>query len=163
MLEQGLREFRSFDELATAFVMGEDAHGTGAAIQLQLWSPTVVKELAVKRIDLRLKKGGDLTYRHRVAGAGLMQLYFGGVHENVLTKSHFGHFSKTGAEKSGLADEVSWERLKALSSKIGYQIRKRMAAAKVPGCHVLPHALQLAQSGYVLKTSAKTPWQYELL
>ncbi len=159
---QELREFRSLDELAAVFPLGQDKHGNGTAALLQLWSPSVMKDLEIERIALRPECCGGHTFRYCIKGGALIQLYLGGVHERVVTKSHFGHFSEKGASKWGLDGGVNWHELKTLSNKIQYHIRKRLAVAKVPGCPVLPQAYELAQSGYALKLAAQTPWEYSL-
>jgi hypothetical protein len=43
-----LREFRSTDELSAAFPLGSDPHGNGNAVLLQLWSPSVMRELTIR-------------------------------------------------------------------------------------------------------------------
>src|SRR5437868_6857673 len=47
-----LREFRSTDELAAAFPLGKDPHGNGSAVLLQLWSPSVMRDLTITRFAL---------------------------------------------------------------------------------------------------------------
>ncbi|MBC7853776.1 MAG: hypothetical protein IAF94_10100 [Pirellulaceae bacterium] len=159
---QELREFRSLDELAAAFPLGVDKHGNGTAILLQLWSPSVMTKLEIERFALKPEKCNGHTFRHRIVGGGLIQLYLGGVHGRVITKSHFGHFAEAGARKWGVEKGVNWSELKTLSNKVQYHIRKRLAAAKVPGRPVLPEALELVRAGYSLKEAAQTSWQYTL-
>jgi hypothetical protein len=159
---QELREFRSLDELATAFPLGEDRYGNGSGILLQLWSPSVMTKLEIVRFALLPEKCNGHSFRYRIAGGGLIQLYLGGVHGRVITRSHFGHFSEAGARKWGTDKEVNWGELKTLSNKIQYHIRKRLAAGKVPGHPVLPEALDLARHGYSLKDAAQCPWEYSL-
>jgi hypothetical protein len=158
-----LREFRSTDELATAFPLGTDPHGNGSAALLQLWSPSVMRDLTITRIKLNPAACEGHTFRHRIDGGGLMQLYLGGVYERVVTKSHFGHPSQTRARAWDVDDGVNWAALKTLSNRIQYHVRKRLAAGKVPGMPVLPQALALARSGYALKVAAQTPDAFELL
>jgi hypothetical protein len=47
-----LQEFRSTDELAAAFPLGTDPHGNGHANLLQLWSPSVMRELTIRQFKL---------------------------------------------------------------------------------------------------------------
>ena len=157
-----LREFRSTDELAAVFPIGIDRHGNGTAVCLELWSPSVMSELTIERFALNPAACNGHTFRHRISGGALMQLYFGGVHERVVTKSHFGHQSQIRAQKWDMDHGINWELLKTLSNRIQYHIRKRLAVAKVPGCPVLPQAYGLALSGYVLKSAAQTTWSYKL-
>ena len=158
-----LREFRSTDELAAVFPLGTDQHGNGNVVLLQLWSPSVMRELSIRRFALKPEHCDGHTFRHNIEGGGLMQLYLGGVCGRVVTMSHFGHQSQVRAEAWGVDDGVNWEGLKTLSNRIQYHIRKRLAAGKVPGRPVLPQALELARAGYALKLATQTPWAFELL
>jgi hypothetical protein len=157
-----LREFRSTEELAEAFPLGTDPYGNGAVFTLALWSPSVMRELAIERFALDPAHCNGHTFRHQINGGGLMQLYLGGVCERVVTKSHFGHGSQVRARACAVDDGVNWEALKTLSNRIQYHIRKRLAAGKVPGRPVLPQALDLARAGYALKLATQTPWAFEL-
>jgi hypothetical protein len=157
-----LREFRSTDELAAAFALGADPHGNGVAILLQLWSPSVMRDLDIQRIKLDPAHCDGHTFRYRIDGAGLMQLYLGGVCQQVVTRSHYGHQSQTRAQAWDMDEGVNWEALKTLSQRIQYHIRKRLAAGKAKSCPVLPQALQLARAGYALKLATQTPWAFEL-
>jgi hypothetical protein len=161
-LGQELQEFRSVAELSAAFPTGEDKHGNGHAILLQLWSPSVMNQLEIRRIALQPEHCNGHTYRYAIEGGALIQLYFGGVHEKVLTKSHFGHNSEIRARTWGVDRGINWNELKTLSNKIQYHRRKRLTVAKVPGCPVLPEAFELARSGYALKLAAQTPWEYKI-
>jgi hypothetical protein len=157
-----LREFCSTDELVAVFPIGIDRQGNGTAVLLQLWSPSVMSELSIERFALDPAACNGHTFRHRIEGGALMQLYFGGVHERVITKSHFGHQSQIRAQKWDMDQGINWEPLRTMSNRIQYHIRKRLGVAKVPGCPVLPQAYELARSGYALKLAAQTPWSYEL-
>ena len=158
-----LREFPSTDELAAALPLGNDPHGNGHAILLQLWSPSVMRDLSIRRFKLDPAHCNGQTIRHNVEGGGLMQLYFGGVCDRVVTRSHFGHQSQVRAKAWEVDDGVNWDALKTLSNRIQYHIRKRLAAGKAGSAPVLPEALGLARTGYALKLATQTPWAYELL
>lgn len=157
-----LREFHSFEELDSAFQIGVDEHGNGTAVLLIIWSPTVMRRLRIEKIALNPQKCEGHKFRYTIRGGGLIQLYLGGVHRNIVTHSHFGHFNERGAERWGLAGEVNWEGMKKLSNRIQYHVRSRLAVAKVSSCPVLPEAHALAKAGYELKVAAQTPWHYEL-
>jgi hypothetical protein len=157
-----LREFRSTDELAVAFPLGTDPHGNGSAILLQLWSPSVMRDLTITRFAINPAACKGYTFRHCIDGGGLMQLYLGGVYDRVVTMSHFGHQSQVRARTWGVDDGVAWQSLKTLSNRIQYHLRKRLAGGKVPGRPVLSQALELARAGYALKLAAQTPWAFEL-
>jgi hypothetical protein len=157
-----LREFRSTEEIATTFPLGTDPHGNGGVILLRLWSPSVLRDLTIERFALQPEHCDGHTFRHRIDGGGLMALDLGGVCGRVVTKSHFGHMSRTRARAWEVDDGVNWEALKTLSNRIQYHIRTRLAAGKVPGRPVLPQALELARAGYALKLATQTPWAFEL-
>lgn len=157
-----LREFRSTDELATAFALGTDPHGNGHAILLQLWSPSVMADLVIRRIALDPDCCKGHAFRHSIEGGGLMQLYFGGVCDRVVTRSHYGHQSRIRADAWAVGDGVNWDSLRTLSNRIQYHLRKRLAAGKAASLPVLPQALELAQAGFALKMAIQTPWAYEL-
>jgi hypothetical protein len=157
-----LREFSSTDELAATFPLGTDPNGNGYAILLQLWSPAVMRDLSIRRFKLDPAHCNGHTFRHNIEGGGLMQLYFGGVCDRVVTKSHFGHQSQVRAKAWEVDDGVNWEALKTLSNRIQYHVRKRLAAGKAGSMPVLPAALSLARTGYALKLATQTPWAYEL-
>jgi hypothetical protein len=157
-----LREFRSTDELAADIPLGTDPHGNGDDILLQLWSPSVMRDLTIRRFKLDPAYCNGHTFRHNIEGGGLMQLYFGGVCDRVVTKSHFGHQSQVRARAWGFDDGVNWDSLKTLSNRIQYHTRKRLAAGMAGSMPVLPEALGLARAGYALKLATQTPWAYEL-
>jgi hypothetical protein len=160
--DAGLREFPSIDDLDVAFPIGSDPHGNGHAILLQLWSPSVMRDLSIRRFKLDPAHCNGHTFRHNIEGGGLMQLYFGGICDRVVTKSHFGHQSQVRAKAWEVDDGVNWAALKTLSNRIQYHVRKRLAAGKAGSMPVLPAALSLARAGYALKLATETPWAYEL-
>jgi hypothetical protein len=157
-----LREFHSTADLGAAFPLGSDPHGNGHAILLQLWSPSVMRDLSIRRFKLDPAHCNGHTFRHNIEGGGLMQLYFGGICDRVVTKSHFGHQSQVRAKAWEVDDGVNWEALKTLSNRIQYHVRKRLAAGKAESMPVLPAALSLARAGCALKLATQTPWAYEL-
>jgi hypothetical protein len=157
-----LREFRSTDELGASLPFGTDPHGNGNAVLLQLWSPSVMRELTIRRFALSPAHCNGHTFRHNIEGGGLIQLYLGGVCERVVTKSHYGHQSQVRAQAWQVDDGIDWEALKTLSARIQYHVRTRLAAGKAGSRPVLPRALALAQSGYALKDATQCPNAYEL-
>lgn len=157
-----LREFRSTDELAAVFPIGSDPHGNGYAVLLQLWSPSVMRELSIQRFALDPAHCNGHTFRHRIEGVALIQLYLGGVCGQVVTKSHYGHQSQVRAQAWHREDGVNWEALRALSARIQYHIRSRLAAGKAGSRPVLTQAVELAQAGYALKDATQCPQAYPL-
>jgi hypothetical protein len=157
-----LREFRSSDELAAIFPLGVDPHGNGHAILLQLWSPSVMRELVIRRFALDPSACNGHSFRHCIEGGGLIQLYLGGVCGRVVTKSHYGHQSEVRARAWQVDEGVRWAALKTLSSRIQYHVRSRLAAGKAGSRPVLPQALSMARAGYTLKDAIQSPIVYEL-
>jgi MFS family permease len=93
-------------------------------------------------------------------GGALVQLYLGGVHGRVITKSHYGHNSRERAEKWGVSGEADWGALAKLSAKVQYHIRKRLAVDRVPGRPILAGARKLWNEGYELRESASSPYRW---
>ncbi|MBS0583838.1 MAG: hypothetical protein JSS42_12130 [Proteobacteria bacterium] len=156
-----LREFRSTEKIASSQQLGTDAGGSGFALSLQLWSPSVMRDFTITKVKLDPSKCDGHTFRYRIDGGGLIQLYLGGLCERVVTKSHFGHRSQVRAQAWGADDGVDWKALTVLSNRIQYHVRKRLAAAKAGSMPVLPQALEHARAGYALKLAAQTPWSFD--
>src|SRR5687768_13944636 len=121
-----VREFTSFADLCAAFDVGQDKHGNGHAALLQLWSPSIMPEQQIERIKLDPNKCNGFRFRFRMSGYGLAQLYLGGVHNRVITKSHYGHFSERGAARWGDVSQVNWSALSKLSGKVQRHIRRKL-------------------------------------
>jgi hypothetical protein len=148
-----LREFRSFDELSSAFRLGSDPHGHGHAVSLQLWFPSVMRDVEFERITLKLK---GPSFRYRVSGVGLVQLDLGGQSGSVISESHYGHWSEAGARQraTGDVDAVNWSTLSRISGRIQRHIRTKLAVAKVRGRPILPAAFAALQGGIGLRYSS---------
>jgi hypothetical protein len=159
--DSDLREFRSIEEVDQVFSLGCAPPRSGFNVHLALWSPTVMPKLDVRRIDFDPTRVRDAKYRLEPTGAGLIQLYLGGVADRVITKSHFGHLSQAKARTWGVDEGVQWERLSRLSRKVKYHIGRRLAAARVPGRAVLSAAAALWEQGHALKESANAPFHWE--
>jgi hypothetical protein len=157
---QELREFKSFAELDAAFDIGQDIHGHGHAALLSLWSPAVMKTPHITRVKLDPKHCDGFTFRYTTGGWGAVQLYLGGLHARIVTKSHFGHGSERGARSLGYRSGVDWKALAKLSNRVRYHVSKRLAVAKVPGRPVLSAAYELYREGYELKEAAAHPTSY---
>src|SRR5205807_9657090 len=115
---QQLREFGSFDELDAVFGLGHDRYGSGCAALLALWSPSVTPSPNITRVRLDPKRCKGFTFRYTIGGFGAVQLYLGGVHQNVVTKSHFGHGSHRWAQGAGCRGGVNWKALSHLSNRV---------------------------------------------
>ena len=144
--DRELRRFSSLSELQAAFDIGTCPKGQ---ILLQLWSPSVIKEPHPRRIQL---KAEGRSFRYCVEAVGLIQLYLGGYRDNAIIDSHYGHWSKAGAEqRSALpTDGCDWDALKKLSGRIQRFIRG-LATAKFDGKMILPEAFTEIQNGKRLR------------
>ncbi len=144
--DRELRRFNSLPELQAAFDLGKCPKGQ---MLLQLWSPSVIKEPEPRRIQLKVE---GHAFRYCVEAVGLIQLYLGGYRDTAIIDSHYGHWSKAGAEqRSALpTDGCDWEALKKLSGRIQRFIRGS-AVAKFEGRMILPEAFLEIQNGKRLR------------
>jgi hypothetical protein len=93
------------------------------------------------------------SFRYCVMGVGLIQLYFGGEHNRIITDSHYGHWSEAGARQRavGDVDAVDWNALSTLSGRIQRHIRNKLAVAKLRGRPILSGAHTALKSGFGLR------------
>jgi hypothetical protein len=140
--DREIRRFKSLHELESAFNIGQTPKGQ---LHFQLWSASVMKEPQPRRIELKVK---GHSFRYSIEGAGLMQLYLGGLKENVIGHTHFGHWNEAGAKERCVlpADECNWETLKKISGKIQRFVRGT-SVAKLYSRPILPDAFSSIQSG----------------
>jgi hypothetical protein len=128
------------------------------AVLLQLWVPAASAKIEIERFSVSVK---GHTYRHRIAGWGLMQLYLSKETETEIHASHFGHFNQRGAElrsarspsapvNPGTAADWDWELLRRISRRIQYSISARFSDMKVGSKPLLHEAEQLMQDGHRL-------------
>ena len=145
-----LREFRSFAELSAAFSIGRDAPRQGHIALLQLWSASIMPRVEFERFTLKVP---GYSFRHRILGVGLIQLYLGSEHDHFITESHYGHWSEAGARQraTGDVDAVNWKELSRLSGRIQRHIRRRMAVAKLRARPILPAAFAALRRGSALR------------
>lgn len=148
-----LRQFTSIVQLDAAYPIGDDPHGNGHAILLQLHSPSVAAQPHIKRFDLSVP---GHSFRYCVESAGLMQLYFGGSFGGFISQSHFGHWSEAGARQRCIfpADEVNWALQRSLSVKIQRQIKSRLSVAKFQSRYIMANAFSDLQSGRIARVGS---------
>jgi hypothetical protein len=137
-----IRCFESLQKLESAFDIGQTPKGQ---FHFQLWSASVMKEPQPRRIELKVKRH---SFRYSIEGAGLMQLYLGGLRENVIGHTHFGHWNEAGAKERCVLpiNDCNWEALKKISGKIQRFIRGS-SVAKLYSRPILPDAFSSIQSG----------------
>ena len=140
--DRPIRCFKSLQEIESAFEIGTTPKGQ---ICFQLWSASVTKEPEPRKINLKMK---GRSFRYAVEGAGLIQLYLGGVKDNVIGETHYGHWNQAGAEAKCVLPTIDcdWEALKKISGKIQRYIRG-VAVGKVSGRVILPEAFSEVQNG----------------
>src|SRR5690242_1047166 len=66
-----LRQFLSIDDLAAAFPIGTDPYGHGSVALLQLSSPSVMRDLTIRRFALAPAHCDGHSSRHCIEGGGL--------------------------------------------------------------------------------------------
>ena len=166
--DQPLREFSSVADLERAYALGIDEHGSGSDPFLLLWWPTVCPAPMIERIELRAGAVPGHTFRYSMHGWGLAQLQCGGLHGDIITKSHFGHFTEAGARRKGYDEggpdaPVDWKALQRLSGRVRQELRGKLAGGVVRGRGpVLRGAAGMVRAGAALKESGKAPWSYEM-
>lgn len=144
-------QYRSTREIAAKF----DLHnGRDAAVIFQLWSPIFKAEPLFFKIDLDPRRCKGHTFRYSTNGWGLIRLYLGGVNNNILHKSHIGHFNQKGAMKweginkeKGAVDLWNWPEIEKTSRKLKYHIHNKMAVKKNGTYGILKGAEFLEQQG----------------
>jgi len=128
------------------------------AVLLKLWAPAASTTFEIQRFSVSVE---GYTYRHRIAGWGLMQLYLSKETETEIPPSHFGHFNEKGAAKwsaasfsppgnPGTEADWDWKLLQQISRRIQYRIRTRFSKIKIGSRPVLHNAAQLMQDKHLL-------------
>jgi hypothetical protein len=140
-----LRSFCTVSELAEAFDLG--AYLTA---HLVLWSPSVRPRPLIERVDAT--KAPVPFFRYAIRGAGLIQLYLGGVRDGVIHHSHFGHWNEARAKylPEELVRDCDWAALRRLSGKTQRHIRGKCARFKLQSRPVLHQAWNMVQQEYGL-------------
>ncbi len=118
-----LREFKTPDALKQAFDIG-NCKKAGHAACLMLVPPGAQKLFKIEKILLLPTTGHS--YRYRVAGWGLIQLYLGGIGANGLLPSHTNHNSEKRAQKwegayPKLGRVLQWDWNQVSKNIVGYK------------------------------------------
>jgi hypothetical protein len=164
LFDAELRWFDFFDDIERAYQLGDDPHGSGMAVGLALWSPSVMPKYMIERIKLDRRRVKGHAHRYTIKGSGLITLIAGGKSASVITRSRMGHISEKRAAAYGTHEGVDWPALVKLGRKIEYRVRSRIAAAKTNerSLPILPAAFQLAISGTELRETDRAPWRYTI-
>lgn len=157
-VEQPVKQFFSTDEVLNEFERRHPPNGAQTrCVLLQLYVRDAGPPVSFHRIALNPETCNGATFRYRVEGWGLVQLYLESVWHGQLQNSHTNHFSQKAAAAWGpVVREASsepsiWDfkRITSFSSRFNREIRKR-AIGKIGSCPVLPGALASWEAGVSL-------------
>jgi hypothetical protein len=139
--ERSPAQFHSLAEIECAYSLGSYRAG-----HLQLWSPSASRQPIFQRVDIKYPSP---TFRYAVEGAGLIQFYLDGRKDGIVYHTHLGRWNEAGARQRSIhpADDCDWRALARLFRKIQYHIRRKLAAASLYACPVLPQALEAVDGG----------------
>ncbi len=124
---------------------------------LQLWPVAASDNVTVRRVDLDPKRCGGHTFRYRIEGWGLIQLYLGGTGPKGIVASHTNHNSEKRArawegesDSLGPVSRWDWREVVRVSSQINRHIRTNLAVGKQQSRPILPEAAVAEASGIPL-------------
>lgn len=157
--DKEIEEYKTSEGIDEKYNIGNDKHGNGHHCLLQLWSPTVMEKLEIKKIDLDMETG--YKFRYTIEGFALVQLYLGGIHDDFISLSHIGSNSETRARNWGHISGVNWENHKKEIAKLSNYI-KRNSKMKAGSRIVMKEAITYAKDGFVLKDFKSSPAFYKL-
>ena len=151
---QEISIYNSTSEIASQFDL---ENGGQSSITFQLWTEEFGGEVLFRKVNLDPKCSKGYTFRYSTDGWGLMQLYLGGIQNNVLFPSHIGHYNKDAALKwegknhfNGMVDKWNWKKVEKASRRIRNHIHRKMALSRIGSYGILPGAEQLSASGIKL-------------
>jgi len=153
--DQEICRYKSTTEITSKFDLQS---GGQSAVSFVLWSPKFEGKVNFKKIELDQKRVKGHKFRYATEGWGLIQLYFGGIQNNVLHHSHIGHQSlkramaweHTGPTLGKVAD-WNWNEVNSTSRKLKYHIHNKMAVRKIGSLDILKGAEKLNGSGTILQ------------
>jgi len=147
-------EYKSTSEIESKFDL---EHGGQFSLTFQMWTRRFGADLFFRKVELDPKYCDGHTFRYSTDGWGLIQLYFGGLKENVLSHSHLGHLTEKRALKwqdanllNGRVDRWNWTEIKHTSMQLKNYLHKSLAVRNVGAYGVLPGADNLSKSGIQL-------------
>jgi hypothetical protein len=151
---QEVSQYKSTAEIISRFELEK---GRQSAVAFNLWAPEFGGKARFQRVELNPKYCNGHTYRYATEGWGLIQLYLGGLEENILFHSHIGHFNEAGSLKNedinkenGKVNLWDWKAIEQTSRKLKYQIHNKMTVRKIGSYGVLQGAENLSKSGVKL-------------
>ena len=152
---QEISEYKSTVEIESKFDL---ERGSQFAATFELWSPLFNGKYFFRRINLDPRRCSGHTFRYSTDGWGLIQLYFGGLENNILSYSHIGHQSEKRASaweslhpEMGKVSDWNWKEVESISRKLKYQLHNKMAIRKIDSYGILPGADELEKQGIKLQ------------
>lgn len=146
--------YKNADQIAAKYDL---ENGDKFAVTFQLWAQRHKGKPVFKKIELDPMRCKGHTFRYSTTGWGMIQLYLGGVKNNLLHPSHIGHFNEKGAAQkegasnfNGTVSEWDWKEINATSNKLKYQIHKQLAPGKMGTIDLLLGAEVLIKQGITL-------------
>ena len=143
--EEEIVEYKSVSEIISKF--SDD----NQIMVFVLWNEKFEGKIIHRRIELNPKHCNGKTYRYSIGGWGLIQIGFGRLNKQNLSKSTISHFNEIRAKKeqmNGEADIWNWKEILKASNKLKYQIHNKMAVEKIGSFGVLKKAKELSDSGF---------------
>jgi hypothetical protein len=84
----------------------------------------------------------------------MIQLFFGGIRNNILSQSHIGHLNEKGAAKwegtnkfNGRVNNWDWKEVQATSRKLKQYIHSKLSENSLGSIDILPGANKLQERG----------------
>jgi hypothetical protein len=144
-------EYKTVDEISSKFDL---VNGGKDEITFQLWSPRHKGSLIFRKIELNPKYCKGHTFRYATEGWGLIQVYFGGIKNGLLSLSTISHSTEKRALKwegvnrdMGLVSDWDWTEIQTTARKLKYQIHHKLAIRKLGSIGILNGADKLEKHG----------------
>ena len=147
--------YKSFEDISSKFDM---INGNKFAITFRLWSPSFKGEITFRKVDLNPKSCNGHTFRYATEGWGLINLYFGGQQNGILSNSNIGHYNQKEASKwedvnktSAGTDIWDWKEIEQSSRMLKNYIHKKLAVRKIGTYGILEGAERLIGEGIIIQ------------
>lgn len=144
-LNQTVREFGSIEDLRAQ----DPAAASHGKLHLRLCSPSVTSGPAFRRFELNPGVGGG--YRFSVEDPSIIRIVEGGIRSDIeqepLYWSEIANWNEAGARQRSAysdadLDQINWQELVRLSSRIQRFIRSNLTAASFGTRPILRHAFE---------------------
>lgn len=152
---QNISQYKNSKEVTAKFDL---INGNKSPVTFQLWTLRHKGGPVFRKIDLDPNRCNGHTFRYSTDGWGMIQLYFGGLNNNILSLSHIGHFSEKDAAKwegtnkfNGNIKDWDWKEVQATSKKLKQYIHNYLTGEKLGSTDVLLGASKLHEQGIELR------------